>query len=259
MKLRAILTSIALFGLVAAASANDDGDGPRTGFFATEITVLELLGEEGAASVSDVLDADDKLKWEIYVPKTYAPDKPVGVIVFTTYSNSWGGSTRSYNDVLDDRNLIWAGVIGAGDKKPLNTRIMRALLTPTFLARIYALDPERLFIGGTSGGAQVAAILATSKPHLFRGGLFIGGALPWKDKAPSGIDQVRKNRYVFMSGSNHPALGTVQSTAIAYREAGVEHTKLIVMPNVVRKAPTASYLRSAIEFLDGQDAAEQDE
>lgn len=252
MNFRAILISMTFFGLLSVAVARGDDEGPRTGYFETEITVLELLGEEGAASVSDVLDANDKLKWEIYVPRTYSPDKPVGVIVFITYSNSWGGSKRSYNDVLDDRNLIWAGVIGAGDKKPLNTRMMRALLTPTFLAGDYVLDPERLFIGGTSGGAQVAAILATSKPQMFRGALYIGGALSWKDKAPAAIEQVRQNRYVFMSGSNHPALGTVQSAAVAYREAGVEHTKLMVMPNVARKAPSESYIRSAIEYLDGE-------
>ena len=259
MKFRATLTSIALFGLMAVAFAKDEGKGPRTGYFETKMTILELVGAEGAASMSDVFDADDELKWKIYVPRTYTPTKPVGVIVFVTHSNSWGGSTRSYNEVLDDKNLIWAGVIGAGDKKPLNTRMMRALLTPTFLARDYVLDPERLFIGGSSGGAQVAAILATSKPDLFKGGLFIGGALSWKDRVPAAIDQVRKNRYVFMSGSNHPALGTVQTTAVTYREAGIEHTKFIVMPNVARKAPSASYIQSAIEYLDGQEAAEPDE
>jgi len=259
MNFQATFVSIALFALMSTALAQDEGKGPRTGFFETEMTVLELLGEEGAASLSDVFDPDEKLKWKIYVPKTYTPAKPAGVIVYVTFSNSWGGSKRTYNDVLDDRNLIWAGVVGAGDKKPMNTRIMRALLTPTFLARNYVLDPERMFVGGTSGGAQVAAILATSKPHLFKGALFVGEALAWKDKMPAGIEQVRKNRYVFMVGSNNTNLKLVQGTAATYREAGIETTKLIVMPNVARKAPTASFIKKALEYLDGQGDAKPDE
>lgn len=259
MHSRFVLVLILLSALAHAASAEDSDGGPRTGYFETETTVIELLGPERAAAMSDLFAADEKLQWKIYVPKNYTPAKPAGVLVYITHSNSWGGSTRSYNDVLDEKNLIWAGVIGAGDKKPMDTRMMRALLTPTFLAQSYTLDPGRLYVGGTSGGAHVAAILATSKPQLFKGGLFVGGALSWKDKAPAGIDYVRQNRYVFLAGSNHPALKQVQSTALAYREAGVEHAKFIAMPNVGRKAPTATYIRAAIEHLDGSDGAEADE
>ena len=259
MRLQITLVSITLFGLMSAALAENGGDGARTGYFETETTLLELLGEAGASSMSDVIAADEKLKWKIYVPKTYTPTKPVGVIVFLTYSDSWGGSTRAYNPVLDDKNIIWAGLVGAGDKKTLNGRMMRALLTPTFLARDYVLDSERMFIGGTSGGALVASILATSKPQFFKGGLFIGGGVGWKDKEPAAIAQVRQNRYVFLVGSKNPALNEVRSIAFAYREAGIENTDLIVMPNVGRKAPTANYIRRALEFLDEQEVTEQDE
>lgn len=259
MNLQATFVSIALFGLMSTAIAQTEGEEPQTGYFETETTVLELLGEKGAASLSDVFDPDEVLKWKIYVPKTYTPTKPAGVIVYVTFSNSWGGSRRAYNDVLDDSNLIWAGVVGAGDKKPMNTRIMRVMLTPAFLARDYKLDPERMFVGGTSGGAQVAAILATSKPQLFKGALFVGDALAWKDKLPAGIEHVRKNRYVFVIGSNNTNLKNVQSAAATYREAGVEHTELIVMPNVARKAPTANFIQKAIEYLDGKVDAEPDE
>ncbi len=259
MKIQATFISLLLFGWLSIATADDADTGPRTGYFETEITLLELLGSERAASMQGVIEADEKLKWKMYVPKTYTPQNPPGVMVFITYSNNWGGSTRAYNPVLDDKNVIWAGLIGAGEKKPLNTRMMRALLTPTFLTRDYVLDPERVFVGGTSDGAQVATILATSKPQLFKGGLFIGGGIAWKDKEPAGIDLVRQNSYVFISGSNNPALKTVQNTAIAYREAGIEKTKFIVMPNVARKAPTASYIETAFEFLDGQESTEPDE
>lgn len=259
MKLQAALVSLALIGFTSVALGADDDKGPRTGYFETEITLLEFMGAERAASLSDVIAPDEKLKWKIYVPKTYTPSKPAGLIAYVTHSNSWGGSTKAYNDLLDEKNIIWAGVIGAGNKKPLNTRLMRLLLTPTFIARAYVLDPERVYVGGNSGGAHVAAVLATSKPQLFKGGLFVGGALFWKDREPAAIDLVRQNRYVFISGSRNPDLREVQTTAVAYGEAGVEHTEFLLMPNVARKAPTATYIEKAIEYLDGNSGSTEDE
>ena len=259
MKLQAALVSLVLIGLTSLAFGNDNDTGPRTGFFETDITLRELIGAENAASFSDVIAPDEKLKWKIYVPKTYTPSRPVGLIAYVTHSNSWGGSTRLYNDVLDEKNIIWAGVIGAGSKKPLNARLMRLLLTPTFIARNYVLDPERLYVGGNSSGAHVAAMLATSKPQIFKGGLFVGRALFWEDEAPAVIDLVRRNRYVFSSGSSNPDLKEVQRSAAAYRNAGVEHTEFFLMPNVARKAPTPMYIEKAIEYLDGTSGSIGDE
>jgi len=259
MKLPAALVSLALIGFTSVAVGTDDDKGPRTGYFETETTLLELMGAERAASLSDVIAPDEKLKWKIYVPKTYTPSKPVGLIAYVTHSNSWGGSSKAYNDVLDEKNIIWAGVIGAGNKKPLDARLMRLLLTPTFVARDYVLDPARVYVGGNSGGAHVAAVLATSKPQLFKGGLFVGGALFWRDREPTAIGLVRQNRYVFISGSRNPDLREVQTAAVAYREAGVEHTEFLLMPNVARKAPTATYIRKAIEHLDDANGSTEDE
>ena len=259
MKLQAALVSLALIAFSSVALSKGDAKGPRTGYFETEITLLELMGEERAASFSGVIAPDERLKWKIYVPKTYTPTKPAGLIAYVTHSNSWGGSTKAYNNLLDEKNIIWAGVVGAGNKKPLNTRLMRLLLTPNFISRDYALDPERVYVGGNSGGAHVASVLATSKPQLFKGGLFVGGALFWKDKEPAAIDLVRQNRFVFISGSKNPGLKEVQTTAVAYKEAGVEHTRFFLMPNVARKAPTSTYIRKAIDFLDDTSGSTEDE
>ena len=171
-------------------------------------------------------------------------------MAFLTHRAGWGGSRREYNPALDEHNLIWAGVLGAGDGAPVNERIMRLIMIPALLARSYALDPDRMYVGGFSGGAHVAAIMATGTPETFKGGLFVGGAMAWGDKQPTQIDEVRRNRYVFVAGSNDVALNTVRKTALAYRKAGVEHTRVIVMPNMRQEMPSRSYLVEALEFLD---------
>lgn len=243
-----LLVMFCLQPMVALSA--DESSGPRTGYFRTTITPSELLGEQGARTLAQVFAPDEELKWQLDVPVNYDPANPPGAIVFVNRGN-WGGGKKVWSKVLSDRNLIWIGAIDAGDTAPMNERMLMAILAPTVLSRYYAVDPARIYVAGFSGGAHVAGILATSKPALFKGGLFLSGAVFWEDKMPAQIDLVRQNRYVFVAGQNDVARTKVSRTAQAYRNAGVVNTELIVMPNTRQKLPGPSYFQSAIDYLDG--------
>jgi predicted peptidase len=246
--------------MVFAAWAEEVGDGPRTGFFRKKLTPLELLGEDGAKSLAGIFEPDEKLSWQLYVPRSYDASRPAGVIVFINRWGNSGGSRKSYNDLLEEKNLIWAGVLNAGDASPMNERMMRAVLAPVLLSKEYALDPARVYIGGFSGGSHVATILASGKPEMFKGGLFIGGTVAWDEgKEPTGLELMRRNRYAFLAGSNDVALTKMQRTADIYRNAGITNTTVITMHNQRQEMPGPYYLREAIEYLDGQEDAEPDE
>ncbi len=250
MNIRSQIIAVASLAITSAAWADEAKDGPRTGYFRKTTTPLELMGEDGARALADVFEPDQKLKWQLYVPHSYDPSKPAGVLVFITPKPNWGGSRRSYNDLLEEKNLIWAGILDAGQKRPLNERVLRAILTPPLLAKDYSLDPSRIYMGGFSDGAHVAAMVSTGKPDVFKGGLFVGGAVSWNKKVPPRIDLIRQNRYVFIAGSNDLALNTVRMTAKDYKKDGITHTKLIVMPNQRQEMPGPKYLEQAVEFLD---------
>jgi len=255
MQVRNMVAGLIVMALLAVAWADEAKDGPRTGYFRKKMTTIELLGADGAKSVANVLEPDEKLEWQLYIPHSYDPSSPAGVLVFISHKGNWGGSRKSYNDLLEERNLIWAGVLGAGDATPLNERMMKSLLTPTVLSKDYVLDPDRIYVGGFSGGAHVATLLSTGKPGLFKGGMFAGGAIFWSDSTPSGIDAIRQNRYVFMAGSNDVALKTVRRTSASYKDAGVVNTKLIVMLNEKQEMPGPLYLREAVDYLDQRGSA----
>ena len=250
MKLRSLTIAALLATMLSTTWAQEASEGPRTGYFRKTVTPLETLGADGAKSVAHIFEADEELKWQLYVPHSYDPTKPAGVIVFINRWGNSGGSRKSYNELLTEKNLIWAGALDAGDPAPMDERIMRAILTPMMLSREYSLDPDRIYIGGFSGGAHVATIVATAKPDMFKGGLFIGGTVSWGDKVPAGIAQIRENRYVFAAGSNDLALKTIRRTLLTYREDGVDKSHLIVMHNQRQEMPGPKYLREAVEFLD---------
>jgi predicted esterase len=130
--------------------------------------------------------------------------------------------------------------------------MLRAILAQAVLERDYKIDTDRYYLFGYSGGAQVAAMLATSKPELFKGALFYGDALSWGDNEPPKIDLVRQNRYLFMCGSKDKDRQKMQRIAAVYKAAGVDNTAVVSVANVNRQMPGTSYFVQAIEFLDAR-------
>jgi len=244
-------TIIALLMLFVMTPLALGADGPRTGYFRKSITPLELLGAEGANAITSVFAPDEKLTWQLSVPKNYDPAKPAAVMLFIGFAE-WGGGKKEWRSILEDHNIIWIGLINGGDKKPINERMLRAILAQAVLERDYKIDTDRYYLFGYSGGAQVAAMLATSKPELFKGALFYGDALPWGSKEPPKIDLVRQNRYMFMCGSKDKDRRKMQQIAAAYKAAGVVNTDVVTVANVNRQMPGSSYFEQAIEFLDAR-------
>lgn len=164
----------------------------------------------------------------------------------------WGGGKRTWNTVLEEQNVIWIGAIGAGDKKSVNERMLKAILAKALLERDYRINPDRYYLFGYSGGAHIAAMLATSKPELFKGALFYAGALSWGKNTPTKIDLVRQNRFVFMAGSLDDNKRAIVRVSESYKKAGIRNTDFVLVPNVVRKMPGTGYFEQALAFLDGK-------
>jgi len=249
-----LVRSLLVWLLLAPLAWGDEG--PRTGYFRTSITPLELLGAEGANAVSALFPADEKLTWQLSVPANYDPAKPAGAIVFIGYAE-WGGGKKTWNTVLEEQNLIWIGLIGGGDKKPINERMLKAILARAVLERDYKIDSDRYYLFGYSGGAHVAAMLATSKPETFKGAIFYSAALGWGKNTPPKIDLVRQNRYMFMAGALDDDRRKVKRVADEYRKAGVTNTEYVSVANTDRKMPSVSYFEQAVKYLDDRGDEEQ--
>lgn len=249
------LAPLLLFSLAVSPAFADEAatvkDGPRSGYFGVSLTPKELFGEDGAARVAEVFAADETLEWQLYVPPSYDAAKPAGAIVWIS-SYSRGGPPRAWNDSLRDRNLLWIGAQNSGNEVPVARRMFLAMFGPMVLQRDYALDASRIYIGGFSGGAKTAMRVAALRPNIFKGGLFISGALFWGRDAPLLIDEIRALRYVFMSGSMDYARDDVEDAYRAYQAAGVGNAKLIVIRNHRHKMPDSQNFERAVDYLDGR-------
>jgi len=80
--------------------------------------------------------------------------------------------------VLSRKNTIFVTAANSGNEAPTTRREALALLAAHNLMRQYDVDPQRVYIGGFSGGARIALRLALGYPDLFRGALLNAGSDP---------------------------------------------------------------------------------
>jgi len=113
--------------------------------------------------------------FEVFVPDTYDPEKPSGLLVWISPANS-GGLARPGNlDVLSEENLIWIGANNSGNDRWHWYRTGLALDAAYNMQKLYNIDPERIYIAGYSGGGRVASSLAFLYPEVFQGGAYFFG------------------------------------------------------------------------------------
>jgi tetratricopeptide (TPR) repeat protein len=113
--------------------------------------------------------------FEVFVPDTYDPDKPSGLLVWISPANS-GSLARPGNlEVLSEENLIWIGANNSGNDRWHWYRTGLALDAAHNMQRLYNIDPERIYIAGYSGGGRVASSLSFLYPEVFRGGAYFFG------------------------------------------------------------------------------------
>jgi hypothetical protein len=236
--------------LAANAFAEGDSAEPRTGFFRESMTPLELLGP-AAQGVENILPSDQEIEWEIVVPRHYSVDTPPGVVVFVS-SRERGGPPRDWNDTLQEHNLIWIGANQSGNDWPVPERMLKAMIAPMVLAKSYAINPERVYVAGMSGGGKTATRVATARPEVFKGGVYMAGTVFWGDNVPPKIDLIRENYHVFLIGTNDPAILDSKRTYIDYKDAGAVNSKLITINNFGHRMPSVEYFEKAIVFLDSR-------
>ncbi len=225
-------------------------DGPRTGYFRETVNPLELLGEQGARAISDVFAPDHKLTWQLYVPDSYDARKPAGVMVYVSPTKS-GVPKRGWKSALDERNMIWIAALNSGNNKHVTERSLKAIFATTYIAQNYAIDIDRVYVSGFSGGGKTVARIARSQPDLFKGALYICGVEFWQEQPPK-IDQVRDMHHVFLTGTNDFNRQETKQIRKKYQQAGVAGTELIVVRSMSHELPPTKYFAQAIDYLDSR-------
>lgn len=120
-----------------------------------------------------------KETFEVYVPGDYRARSqaevaaggasPWGLVVWVSPGSSGGPDDTGVEASLDRRHLLWVGANSASNVRPAWDRVDLALDAAANMARLYDLDPERIYVAGYSGGGRLASEIAMLYPEVFRG------------------------------------------------------------------------------------------
>lgn len=232
-------------------AADQAGKSTQTGEFSSRATILELLGESSAQEYASILSINDPIEWQVFVPVSYDPEKPAGLLVYISPTDS-GQIPDDWKHLMEQHNLIWIAADQSGNKKAVLDRITFALLATVLIDRTYRIDEKRRYVSGFSGGGRVASMVAVEYANLFKGAIYNCGVNFWGDNSAVPIDQLKKNRFVFITGAKDFNKTDTRRVYDQYEKAGVEQIKLMVIPFMGHRNPGSSDYGKAIAWLDGE-------
>lgn len=245
-RLRTICLALLLAPAAPGATAADE---PATGRFDITRTPAEVMGAAAARRSADVIDPEEPIRWEVFVPETYDPTDPPGLLVYISPTDS-GAVPRPWEPVLAGKNLIWIGARRAGNSVNVQRRALLALMAPGVIRQTYAVDGQRVYVTGLSGGGKMASMLSAEYPNVFKGAIFNCGVEFW-DRRPARFEALKANRFVFVAGEHDQALRPTKRAYRRYQKAGVVNIKLMVIAGMGHEHPDADHMAEALEFLDG--------
>jgi hypothetical protein len=234
---------------LSAAYAADSGQQ-----YSLEARPADLVGEDSLRFFEGSIDPDADIEWQFYVPSTYNPARPAGLMVYVSPTRS-GRIPPRWKAVMADKNMIWVAADHSGNIVKPQRRISFAILATVLAKREYTIDPERVYVSGFSGGGRVASVVAPQAARLFKGAIYNCGVNFWGDQTPPLIEQVKTNRYVFVTGSEDFNRRETRKIYGAYKKAGVENIKLIDIAHMGHSNPDALNFATAIDYLDGVENA----
>jgi predicted esterase len=146
-------------------------------------------------------------RFAVYVP-SHVPVQGYALLVFVP---PWENATlpRGWAAILDRRGVIFVSAAKSGNEaNVLDRREPLALLAAHNAMQRFRVDPERVYIGGFSGGSRVALRIALGYPDLFRGAFLNAGSDPIGDEqAPLPPPELfsrfqEMTRIVYVTGEN---------------------------------------------------------
>lgn len=214
----ALARFLLLFGLLAPlvgrAATDGQNDAAFTGSFAlsdrTELARRSLSPLNALRLREQIVHGPaidpTREKFTLSVPG----EAPPAGYALMVYVSPWPGATvpSGWGPILDRHGMIFVSAANAGnDAHTFERREPLALLAARTVMTRYPVDPQRVFVGGFSGGSRVAERLALAYPDLFRGALLDAGSDPIGDALPPPpADLFRRfqeaSRLVYLTGEH---------------------------------------------------------
>ncbi len=213
--------------------------------------VFALANQSPAEPPADWLKGYDSTqqRYELYVPRAVTATKPTGLVLFISAGDDPAGLAQ-WRTVCDAAGMLFASPYGAGNNTqgPERTRIVLDVLDD--VRRRFAVDPDRTYLGGFSGGARVACRIAFALPEYFGGVVPVCAAESLREE--SWLRQRASDRLsaALITGETDFNRGEIERfRGPLLTDVGVR-TKVWMVPKLGHGLPSAAVLTEALRWLE---------
>ena len=219
------------------------------GAFRIKFRAAELFSEQQASQWKDFISMDTEMTSEVFVPDSYDPEKPAGVLTYVSPTRS-GLLPEPWKPVLAERNLIWISGNKTGNFTGVQHRSIFAILGTELIRNSYTVDDSRLYITGFSGGGRMASILIHRYHQLYKGALYLCGVNHWEDLPKSDVDAMLQRQHVFLTGSKDFNLRDTVDVSRLYKERAQKNFPVMVIDGMGHRLPDQPEMATALDYLD---------
>ncbi len=201
-----------------------------------------------------VLDDGKPSSWQVIVPSSYKRGEPHGVLVFVSAGDS-GDLPGAYKTLLGPHRLIAIGANNSGNSQSVPLRQAYAVYGVELLRQRYDIDPDRIYITGTSGGGRLTSHAMLMHSDVFTGAIPLIGAnnyrMFWQRPDIKRLARARRDlRIALMTGEKDFNKPGTQEVYQSYKSDGFKHITYLEQPGLGHTTPSAEWFEKAIVFLD---------
>jgi dienelactone hydrolase len=195
--------------------------------------------------------------FELFVPEP-AADGKYGLLVYI-----WPGDDiqvpGEWWKVFSSRHMIYVAARRSGNAENIfDRRVPLALHGYEYVRSRYPLDPERVFIGGFSGGSRTAQRVVMAYPDVFRGVFLAGGSDPLGESSGFTLPSAElthelqtRTRFVFSTGNDDFVNRTKDARTRKNLEAlCMQGLRLVPQPRVEHWVPDGRGLVRVLNELE---------
>jgi predicted esterase len=214
------------------------------------------------ANINTSTDAE----YSVYVPESYTSDaQPYGLFIWLS-SGGRGKAMQGWFKALDDQKLIFIGPSDAGNGAYPVWRVFIALESVRQAKVHFNIDPDRIYVGGVSGGGRMSSIAATFYPDVFSGAFCMCGVNFWQNipvannlmwpgfwPAPDSriLTKARADeRFVLLTGTRDMNLENTKGVFAAYQKDHFAHMTYLEVPGMGHQPADGEWFNKGIVALD---------
>jgi predicted esterase len=178
-------------------------------FFKNERSIVDVAEKGVFVSVEEAVRPPGYAPtMDSYCPEDYGGNEKLGVYIHISPGDRAAAPKPGYQEMMRKHRLIYASPHGAGNKEADMRRCALALDALAQLRKDFAIDENRVYIGGTSGGGAESTFATFLYPQDFRAAfnsvrsfsVTSSTCLPFADEGDIRDASKNKQPFAFISG-----------------------------------------------------------